>query len=177
MERVSRKPMITIGIAFVNNKGKFKLKSLGTSTGGRPAGTLPQTFTCEKVTCERQTDRQTDRQTGKRERQNPREERAGKMRGKGVYPPLVKSQLPTDDSVDYNDDSWPVMIGRVLVSQRTRMRNKPGICGGGSQEKSLPRDIRSILYPFWYCYPAVKPEFALCACQVSMVFVSVCVMI
>jgi len=33
MERVSRKPMITIGIAFVNNNGKFALKSLGTTIG------------------------------------------------------------------------------------------------------------------------------------------------
>jgi hypothetical protein len=49
MERVSRKPMITIGIAFANNVGIFTLKFLGTSRGGRPTGTLPQTFTCEKV--------------------------------------------------------------------------------------------------------------------------------
>ena len=83
--------MITTGIAFVNNKGKFALKSLGTCIGGRPTGTLPQTFTCERVRCERQTrrlspvrgcgvrDRQTDKQTdsqpGKSERQKEREGR------------------------------------------------------------------------------------------------------
>ena len=66
--------MITIGIAFVNNNGKFALKSLGTCMGGRPTGTLPQTFTCEWMRCERKT----NRQPGKSERQNPREEGQGR---------------------------------------------------------------------------------------------------
>jgi hypothetical protein len=73
MERVSRKQMITIGIAFVNNNGKFALKSLGTTIGGRPTGTLPQTFTCERVRCERQTNRQTDSQGKARDRLQERE--------------------------------------------------------------------------------------------------------
>ena len=61
-------------------------------------------------------DRQT-RQTNQgkaRERQNLSEERAGK----GFYPLHVESQLPSDDGVDNNDDSWPVMIGCVLVSKQ-----------------------------------------------------------
>ena len=107
--------MITIGIAFVNNVGKFALKSFGTSRGGRPTGTLPQTFTCERVRCE-ETDRQTDRQSARgSERQNLSEDRTGKMGGKGFYPLHVESQLPSDDSVDNNDDSWPVKIACVLV--------------------------------------------------------------
>lgn len=95
--------MITMGMAFANNVGKFTAKSLGTSRGGRPAGTLPQTFTCKTMRgwgCERQT----DSPPGKSERQNLREERAGK----GFYPLHVESQLPSDNSVDNNDDSWPV---------------------------------------------------------------------
>ena len=40
------------------------------------------------------------------------------MGGKGFYPPLVESQLPSDNSVDNNDDSWPVMIGCVLVAKQ-----------------------------------------------------------
>ena len=62
--------------------------------------------------------RQTDRQTDKSGRQNPRAERAGKMGGKGFYPLHVESQLPSDNRVDNNDDSWPVIIGCVLVSKQ-----------------------------------------------------------
>jgi hypothetical protein len=40
------------------------------------------------------------------------------MGGKGVYPPLVEFQLPRDDSVDNNDDSWPVIMGCALVSEQ-----------------------------------------------------------
>ena len=65
--------MITTGIAFVNNKGKFALKSLGTCIGGRPTGTLPQTFTCERVRSERQTNRQTDGQPAREKRETERE--------------------------------------------------------------------------------------------------------
>ena len=107
--------MITIGIAFVNNNGKFALKSLGTTIGGRPTGTLPQTFTYERVRCERQTNRQTDRQT---DSQGKARDRKRGRAGKTFYPLHVESQLPSDDSVDNNDDSWPVMIGCVLVSKQ-----------------------------------------------------------
>ena len=104
--------MITIGIAFVNNNGKFALKSLGTTIGGRPTGTLPQTFTCERVRCERQTNRQTEQTAREKRETDSKRGRAGKR----FYPLHVESQLPSDDSVDNNDDSWPVMIGCVLVS-------------------------------------------------------------
>jgi hypothetical protein len=60
--------MITIGIAFLNNVGKFTFKSLGNSRGGRPAGTLPQTFTCERVRVSK-TDGQTDRQPTRQKRE------------------------------------------------------------------------------------------------------------
>ncbi len=59
-------------------------------------------------------DRQTDSQPGKSERQNLREERTGK----GFYPLLVEPQLPSDNSVDNNDNSWPVIMGYVLVSKQ-----------------------------------------------------------
>ena len=60
-------------------------------------------------------DRQTRQPTReKRERQNLSEERAGK----GFYPLHVESQLPSDNRVDNNDDSWPVIIGCVLVSKQ-----------------------------------------------------------
>ena len=106
--------MITIGIAFVNNKPKFSLKFLGTSRGGRPVGTLPQTFTCERVRVS-ETDGQADRQPT-REKQETESKRG--RAGKRFYPLHVESQLPSDDSVDNNDDSWPVMIGCVLVSKQ-----------------------------------------------------------
>ena len=59
-------------------------------------------------------DRQTDSQPGKSERQNLREE----MAGKGFYPLLVEPQLPSDNSVDNNNNSWPVIMGYVLVSKQ-----------------------------------------------------------
>jgi hypothetical protein len=64
-------------------------------------------------------DRQTDRQSVRGiERQNLSEDRTGKMGGKWFYPLHVESQLPSDDSVENNDDSWPVTIGCVLVSKQ-----------------------------------------------------------
>jgi len=65
MERVSRKPMITMGIAFVNNVGKFALKSLATSRDERPGGTLPQTFNRQPGKGETESKRGEGRENGR----------------------------------------------------------------------------------------------------------------
>jgi len=57
-------------------------------------------------------DRQTDRQADREKRET--ESKRGRA-GKRFYPLHVESQLPSDDSVDNNDDSWPVKIACVLV--------------------------------------------------------------
>ena len=99
------------------------MKFLGTSRVGRPAGTLPQTFTCERVRVSEmdgQADRQPTRKKRETESKNRREGR-GRWEGrprKGAYPPLVELQLPSDDGVENNDDSWPVIMGCVLVTKQ-----------------------------------------------------------
>ena len=60
-------------------------------------------------------DRQTDRQADREKRET--ESKRGRA-GKRFYPLHVESQLPSDDGVDNNDDSWPVIIGCVLVSKQ-----------------------------------------------------------
>ena len=77
--------MITIGIAFVNTVGKFALKSLGTSRGGRPTGTLPQTFTCERMRVS-ETDGQADRQPTREKQETESKRGEGRENGrKGIF--------------------------------------------------------------------------------------------
>ena len=64
-------------------------------------------------------DRQTANQAKARDRIQESDGRTGQVGGKGFYPPLVESQLPSDDRVDDDDDSWPVIIGwSVSVSKK-----------------------------------------------------------
>ena len=87
--------MITIGIAFLNNVGKFTLKSLGTSRGGRPPGTLPQTFTCERVRVS-ETDGQADRQPTRENQETESKRGEGRADGReGSLPPSCRVSIAT----------------------------------------------------------------------------------